>query len=367
MANREHIAIVSKGKGAIAEWRQDNPKAILDLSNANLRDIDLREANLAGAYLQGLTLSATYPQRGSDLRSIKLGRADLRGANLRMGDLTGAKLQKADLSSSQLSVVDLSHADLRGAKLNGCYLIGSNLHSAQLGGADFEHAVVGHTQFVNLDLSVVAGLETVRHSFPSFVDVNTLFQSKGHIPATFLQGCGIPDILLTYLPEIISGVQPVQFFSCFISYSSRDEEFAKRLYSRMRDEHLRVWFAPEDLKAGQKLHDQIERAIQIHDRLLLILSEHSMQSEWVTTEIRKARKVEIEEKRRKLFPIRLVDFQTIRRWKCFDADSGKDLAVEAREYFMPDFSNWKNNDVFEQSFNRLLRDLKAEETSEGYL
>jgi hypothetical protein len=133
----------------------------------------------------------------------------------------------------------------------------------------------------------------------------------------------------------------------------------------MRDEHLRVWFAPEDIKGGQKLYEQIERAIQIHDRLLLILSEHSMQSEWVITEIRNARRVEIEQKRRKLFPIRLVNFDTIRKWKCFDADDGKDLALEVREYFMPDFTNWKNHDAFEEAFERLLRDLRPENLNEG--
>ena len=44
----------------------------------------------------------------------------------------------------------------------------------------------------------------------------------------------------------------------------------------------------------------------------------------------------------------------------FDADHGKDLAVEVREYFIPDFSAWKDNDPFEAAFTRLLRDLKAE-------
>jgi hypothetical protein len=80
----------------------------------------------------------------------------------------------------------------------------------------------------------------------------------------------------------------------------------------MRDNHLRVWFAPEDIKGGQKTIEQLERAIQLHDRLLLVLSKESMKSEWVMTEIRKARKAEIKEKRRKLFPIRLVDFEAIK-------------------------------------------------------
>ena len=88
-----------------------------------------------------------------------------------------------------------------------------------------------------------------------------------------------------------------------------------------------------------------------------------MHSEWVKTEIRNARKIEIKEGKRKLFPIRLVDFDAIRHWKCFDADVGKDSAAEIREYFIPDFTNWKDHDAFEKGFARLLSDLKAEDST----
>jgi hypothetical protein len=79
------------------------------------------------------------------------------------------------------------------------------------------------------------------------------------------------------------------------------------------------------------------------------------------TELRKARKAERQSGKRKLFPVRLVDFDTLRDWECFDADGGKDLAVELREYFIPDFLNWKDHDAFESAFAGLLKDLRAEE------
>jgi hypothetical protein len=151
----------------------------------------------------------------------------------------------------------------------------------------------------------------------------------------------------------------IEFYSCFISYSGRDEEFARRLCSRMREAELRVWFAPEDMKGGDKIYNQIDRAIQIHDRLLLVLSESSMQSKWVELEIRRARKVELREERRKLFPIRLVGYEALQEWICIDSTTGEDLAEEVRSYFIPDFSNWKGHDDFERAFARLLADLKA--------
>ena len=56
----------------------------------------------------------------------------------------------------------------------------------------------------------------------------------------------------------------------------------------MRDMGLRVWFAPEDVQGGKKLHEQIDEAIRAYDKLLLVLSPESMNSEWVRTEIREA-------------------------------------------------------------------------------
>jgi len=64
------------------------------------------------------------------------------------------------------------------------------------------------------------------------------------------------------------------------------------MHARMRAANMRVWFAPEDLKGRKKLHEQLFEAIQFNDRLLVVLSAHSIQSEWVLTEIRKARETE---------------------------------------------------------------------------
>lgn len=123
-----------------------------------------------------------------------------------------------------------------------------------------------------------------------------------------------------------------------------------------------MWFAPEDVKGGEKLHEQIEQAIQVHDRLLLILSEESIRSKWVQSELRRARKAELRSGRRKLFPIRLADYAALRDWECVDSE-GNDLAEEVRQYFIPDFTNWKDHDAFEVAFARLLRDLKLTEAA----
>jgi hypothetical protein len=175
------------------------------------------------------------------------------------------------------------------------------------------------------------------------------------------------EALLEWLHEYRPSKKPVgylverSFQSCFVSYSHKDQEFAEFLCRQLRESGVGVWFAPEDVLPGEKLHDQIKRAIKTFDRLLIVLSEASLDSEWVKTELRTARRRELDEDRRVLFPIRLVDFERLRQWECFDADTGKDLAVEVREYPIPDFSNWTNTSAFSGEFRKLLTGLVAPE------
>jgi hypothetical protein len=271
------------------------------------------------------------------------------------GGPDGVRQWNSRRSNDRRIEADLSRADLIGADLSRADLIGALLREA-----DLSLCISGATTFAALDLSDVKGLDALDHRGPSTVEVDTLFKSRGKIPEAFLRGCGVPDALIAYLPALLGAVQPVQFYSCFLSHSPADKDFARRLHARMQQERLRVWFDEADMQSGKKLHEQIDEAIRAYDRLLLVLSPQSMASEWVRTELRKVFRLERREGKRKLFPLGLVPYAEVRDWECFDADHGTDLAVEVREYFIPDFTGWKDQDAFEAAFGRLLRDLKSE-------
>ncbi len=157
--------------------------------------------------------------------------------------------------------------------------------------------------------------------------------------------------------------QPFQYYSCFISYSTHDQEFAERLHADLQAKGVRCWFAPHDIRGGEEIQEQIDSAIRLHDRVLLILSESSMNSNWVQTELGKTLKREKDEGKRVLYPVRLVSFETLQGWQYIDS-SGVDLAEKIRRYFIPDFSNWKDHDSYQAAFGRLLSDLKAEAGSD---
>jgi TIR domain/Pentapeptide repeats (8 copies) len=349
VADKTLEEILTGGVGVWNDWRRKNP-----LAKLNFIGISLLFSDLAGADLKRADFS------GASLRGCDLTGANLENASVQSADLMGVKLGGAKLSRTMFVDTDLGYADLRNATITEGLFVRVRFDHTALAGADVTNGFISDSRFIDVDLSRVKGLETVKVRDPSPIDINTIYRSSGKIPEQFLRNCGVPENFIRYIPSLVNSEDGLQFYSCFISYSSKDEEFARRLHGRMRDAHLRVWFAPEDVQGGKKLHEQIETAIRVYDKLLIVLSEASLKSEWVMTEIRKARRGERETGKRKLFPVRLVDFETLRDWECFDADGGKDLAVELREYYIPDFSDWKNHDAFEEAFDRLLKDLRAE-------
>src|SRR5262245_12241432 len=92
------------------------------------------------------------------------------------------------------------------------------------------------------------------HFGPSYLDYLTIAESWP-LPLAFLRGCGLSDALIDYLPSLLQ--QAIQFYSCFISYSTKDQEFAARLHDNLQGKGVRCWFAPHDIRGGKKIHEQI--------------------------------------------------------------------------------------------------------------
>src|SRR5260370_21598630 len=304
MANKEHLSILKSGVSAWNEWRCVHLEIVPDLREANLFLANLSEANLSTARLSGANL------RCATLSGAELFLADLSGADLSGADLTSAKLLTANLSvanltGAMLSRADLSMANLSMANLTSAYLLLATLRGPDLSEANLSNCAMWFTSVSDIDLSGVKGLETVRHEGPSSIGIDTIYRSKGKIPEVFLRGAGVPDDFITHMKSLVEN--PIEFYSCFISYSAKDKEFAERLYADLRHEHVRCWFAPEDLKIGDNFRPRIDEAIRVYDKLLLILSENSIHSPCVETEVETAfEKARTSPGKTVVFPIRLA-------------------------------------------------------------
>ncbi|MDQ1591707.1 MAG: hypothetical protein QOG71_2334 [Pyrinomonadaceae bacterium] len=290
MANPEHLEILKKGVKVWNEWRKEYRAIVPHLNGAHLN----------GAYLNG---------------------AYLTGA-----DLTGA---------------DLSGTDLSGTDLRGAYLRGAVLRRSMVDGADFTGSRMGGTTLADIGLSEAKGLETVRHIYPSTVGIDTLYKSAGKIPEAFLRGGGVPEPFIVQIPALVAALEPIQFYSCFISYSSKDQDFAERLYADLQGNGVRCWFAPEDLKIGAEIRTGIDESIRVHDKLLLVLSETSVRSQWVQQEVETALAKEREQKRTVLFPIRLDDavMHINAGWPAYLKNTRN----------IGDFTRWKDHDSYQKA------------------
>ncbi|HLJ49105.1 MAG TPA: toll/interleukin-1 receptor domain-containing protein [Bryobacteraceae bacterium] len=369
MANPVHFAKLKEGVSAWHTWLFKHVDTAADLREAKLRraklgganlceanaqDADLRDANLSGANLSGANLCG----------------ADLSGANLSGADLTDAELDEANLSHSDLSEAVLNYADLSEAVLNDAHLYAANLLLANLSKAtlfnanlfmtnffganffetNFSQARLRLTNFAAVNLSTAKELQTVIHEGPSPISIDTFYMSQGKIPEVFLRGCGVPEQFITYARSLVSN--PIEFYSCFISYSTKNGAFAQRLHVDLQASGLRVWFAPEDLKIGDRFQERIEESIRLYDKVMIILSRASIQSAWVEREVNAAWERERREKRLVLFPIR-IDNAVMTAPAPWAADL-------RRQRHIGDFSGWKDHDAYQKALTRLLRDLQAE-------
>jgi uncharacterized protein YjbI with pentapeptide repeats len=384
VANQQHVNLLrEQGIAQWNEWREQHLEIRPDLQGVSLHELDLRGADLRGANLSygspdhDLQYGPNYLD-GADLSHADLNHAELNYAqmdsvklycaNLRYTDLSNTNLSNADLSRTnsyhaKFNDANLSHANLSGAGLPDASLRGANLSSANLSsawlsntdldganlnGANLSGASIEKTVFAHVDLREVKGLLEVKYNGPSTVMLSTIRLPSDGSALYFLRGTGISDEWIEVYRTMM--MFPIQYHSCFISYSNKDGMLARRLHADLQTSGVRCWFAPKDLKIGDKFRQRIDEAIHLQDKLLLLLSNQSIASTWVESEVEAALEKEDRQQREILFPIRLDDtvMQTSQAW----------AATLRRTRHIGDFTNWTEPQAYQIAFDRLLRDLK---------
>ncbi len=376
MDSKQQLELLRQSVREWNKWRARNRGTTVNLFEANLNLVDLTEVDLQGANLRKSNLCRT------NLRHANLRGTDLSAANLRQADLSYADLGSADLRMSCLDEADLTEANLRSTKLSGAHFQHANLKATDLSGAtctttdfsgsvlvgsNFREASIYNTVFRSSDLSEIIGLDSVDHSGPSFISTDTFSISKGKIPEAFLRGCGLSDWQIEstrlYNPELSNdevnkilykmydyrACQALQISPIFISYSHADAVFVDKIEKHLQKKGVRFWRDVHDAVAG-RLETQIDEAIQQHPTVLLVLSEHALSSDWVEHEVDTARKKEKELRHDVLCPVALDD-----SWK--NSPWPKRLMAQVTEYNVLDFSAWRDDSKFADTFNKLINGL----------
>ncbi len=325
-----------------------------NLDNMDMSDVDFSRADLRLCSMIDTNLTAT------SLESANLKGANLHGANLTFSDLGGANLENASLIASHLD-----GSNLTGAILKGAHLGGALLKDVYTNGTNVRRARLHETAFILCyELHKMIGIDSIQHLRRSSIDRETLRASIHSLPDIFLQGCGYTQHEIDYLRSLYIN-SPIRFFSCFISHGEPDLPFAERLLADLRQQNVSCWHYKQDMRGGKDWEDQINRAIKVHDKLILICSRSSIYRKNVVAEILHAVNEERATSKQKLFPIMLDDHilskemldDEIRHVK---AGLWPGVWVEeVKRKHIPDFSGWDtDNKKYQTEFKKLLEALQ---------
>lgn len=394
VANKEHLKIFRQGVKIWNEWRQEHPNIKPDLSGIEDSHIDIRNAALWSVDLSSAMLSHSLIS-GSDLSEANLNGVDFSNTNLSNTNLVNAKIQNADLrctdfiysnltgadlssanlwdaniSNANLSKVNLKNADLSHANLNNTNLSMANLTNAELKNTklretnfrdadltntNFHTASMGKTILGNLDLKLAKGLDSVYHFGPSIIGLETFYKTKNNIPIVFLRGCGVPENFISYMASLIR--DPIEFYSCFISYAHEDKAFAIKLHDMLQGRGIRCWMDEHEIKAGDEIYQAVDEGIKLWDKVLLCCSKASLESWWVDNEISTAFSKEqriMKERGKKvlaLIPLNLDNF-------LFNEECLSTKAHQIKERYAINFIDWESNNAkFKRQFEKLIKAL----------
>ena len=174
--------------------------------------------------------------------------------------------------------------------------------------------------------------------------IDTIYKSKGNIPEAFLRGAGVPEDFIVYMRSLVG--KAIEFYSCFISYSTKDDDFAQRLYADLQAKNVRCWKFDENAKWGEPVWGEIDTAIRHYDKLVVICSKDSLQSVPVIREIERALQKEDREHKNVLFPVRIDDY-LLKKW---DHPRKADVVGKV----IGDFRGWENHAAYAKTFPRFL-------------
>jgi hypothetical protein len=83
-------------------------------------------------------------------------------------------------------------------------------------------------------------------------------------------------------------MKPTTQSRVFISHSSKDKPFVRKLVTELKKHQLNVWFDEQEINVGDSIVSRISGGLRDADYLVVVLSESSVASPWVQAELNSA-------------------------------------------------------------------------------
>ena len=157
--------------------------------------------------------------------------------------------------------------------------------------------------------------------------------------------------------------------SIFMSHSSADKLFVRRLAEDLRKNGHYVWVDEAEIKIGDSLIGKIEEGIENTEYLGVVISSSSNKSEWVTREVRTALNQEIYGKKVKVLPILLENvniplFLCDKKYADFTSEDNYESSLQTILERLSELPDGVEKTFFSreevQVYKELLEELKQE-------
>lgn len=353
--------ILAKGAKYWNLWRAKNDYERLLLQGLEIIEQDTYEIEIFGSYGDDPIGS------GGDLLFVEHG-LDLSNCDLKGANFSGTSFTKAIFTNSDLTNVNFSSCKINDAKFDNAILNFACFDSAKIANTTFNSSDLSHSSFKFSSISSSVNMRESRldycNFFQSDVDISIILWAKSFIKTIFSKRKFILKLenRAARLPaekKVIEKMHhDLEFYddtstlysTCFISYSTKDEEFANRIYTDLVLYGVKCWFAPKSMVIGDKIRPTIFDAIKDHSKLLLILSNSSINSPWVENEVEAAIEIENRANKNLLFPIKIDNeiFETNQAW----------ANVIRRQRHIGDFCKWELHHEYYNSLRQLLSSLE---------
>ena len=127
-------------------------------------------------------------------------------------------------------------------------------------------------------------------------------------------------------------------------------EFCRTLRLEMLERGINAWLFDEDAQWGKSMWGEIDKSIRIHDRVVVVCSERSLNSAPVLREIERALRREDAEGKDVLFPIRIDDY-IFTKWQHPRKD-------DVTSKIVGDFTGWRDAMKMRVALSRLTESLR---------